>query len=108
MQKVSQLFKWFVAFVVTTTPALALAQQSAPSVTYASGSITTVINNIVNYVATIAGAIAVLMIVWGGIQYMVFGADQGKKTITNGLTGLAIIILAFVLVKLVISLVLGG
>jgi len=107
MQKVAQLLKGFVAAVVALTPALAFAQ-AAPSVSYASGSITTVIGNIVNYVATIAGAIAVLMIVWGGIQYMVFGADQGKKTITNGLTGLAIIILAFVLVKLVISLVLGG
>jgi hypothetical protein len=104
MTKIANALKWIAATAAAVTPAVAMAQSFPDAHPIQSTSVTQVISSIINYVGGIAGAIAVLMIVWGGIQYMAFGADQGKKTITNGLTGLAIIILAYVLVKVVTNL----
>jgi hypothetical protein len=55
------------------------------------------------FLFTIAGLAAVLFIVWGGIQYIISGAnpDLAKKArtnITNALLGLVIILLAYTLV----------
>lgn len=52
---------------------------------------------------TIAGLAAVLFIVWGGMQYILSGANpelakKGRQNITNALLGLVIILLAYTLV----------
>lgn len=54
----------------------------------------------------IAIGIAVLMIIIAGIQYMTAGGDEdkvktAKKTIVNGLIGVAIVLLAYFAVSLV-------
>lgn len=51
-----------------------------------------------NFLVTIAGAIAVLVIIWGGYKYFFSGLDwdkeDGAKSIRNGVIGLAIVFLA--------------
>lgn len=48
-----------------------------------------------------AGALCVLIIIWGGIQYItggVKGAETGKKTITAAIVGLVIIALSGIII----------
>jgi hypothetical protein len=55
-----------------------------------------------------AGIVAVIMIIIGGYRVMTAGANanqasDGRKTLTNAIIGLAIVILAYVIVQVVIS-----
>ena len=63
------------------------------------------ISNVLGTIQTIlldgGGAIAVLMVVIGGIQYIMNQKDAGKKTITAAIIGIAIIILSSALIALV-------
>lgn len=56
----------------------------------------------------IAGTIAVLFLIIGGFQYMFAGANEklaekGKTTIRNAVTGLAIVILSYIIVTIVVN-----
>jgi type IV secretory pathway VirB2 component (pilin) len=56
-----------------------------------------VLNNISTYLESIAGVIAVIFIVIGGIMYMLSGGnkdmmERGKKTVIYALAGLAIVV----------------
>ena len=63
----------------------------------------------------IAASVLMLVLVWGGIQMIGHGLtetpqktlENGKFTVTRGMTGLIIIALAYVIVNAVIA-VLGG
>jgi hypothetical protein len=62
-----------------------------------SSTIEAVFNNISTYLKSIAGVIAVIFIVIGGIMYMLSGgstemAERGKKTIIYAMAGLAIVV----------------
>ena len=68
-----------------------------------------VIANIVRYLLTFVGLIAVIFILWAGYLWMVSGGDptkvgQAKKTLINATIGLAIVILAFAIVTFMINL----
>ena len=61
------------------------------------------IANIIQLATTLAGGIAVLMLVWGAFQYFTaFGneekANKAKTTITWAIVGLVVIIIAKILV----------
>lgn len=63
---------------------------------------------VTNLLLGIAGAVAVIFIIIGGIQYTTSGGSEdktrtAKSTITNAVIGLIITILAFVIVNFVIS-----
>jgi hypothetical protein len=70
------------------------------------------ISNIKNYALTIAGPITVLMIIIGGVMITVSGGQenlraQGKKTLTGGIIGLIIVLLAWVIVTSILVATLG-
>ncbi len=55
-----------------------------------------------------AGIVAVLFLIIGGFQYVTSGANEelaetGKKTISNAIIGLVIILLSYVIVRVVIT-----
>jgi hypothetical protein len=66
------------------------------------------IARIVNWILYLSGAIAVLLVIWGGFLYLTARgndtqAGQGTKTIKNALLGLVIIILSYVIVNVVVD-----
>jgi type IV secretory pathway VirB2 component (pilin) len=65
------------------------------------------------YLLPFAGIIAVLFIIIGGYQYIFSGANEdlaekGKKTLTNAVIGLVIIILSYVIVRIVARTLMAG
>jgi hypothetical protein len=70
-----------------------------------------VFQSIINMLIILGGITAVILVIFGGIKFLMSGGDPvkvegAKKTVTFALIGLAIIILSFVLIK-VISTVTG-
>lgn len=73
-----------------------------------SGDLLGVIKNIINVLLTIGGVVAVIMIIVGGIRFMVSTGDQSKikaarDTILYSVIGLVVTILAFAIVNFVID-----
>lgn len=73
-------------------------------------SVTELIKNVTTLAASIAGGIAVLMIIWGAYQYFTaYGNEEkaqgGKKIITWAIIGLIVIILAKIIVEAIFSIV---
>lgn len=72
-----------------------------------AGSFTTLIENIINLLLFIIGAIAVIMIIIGGIRYTLSNGDQGavtsaKNTILYAIVGLVIAIMAYAIVNFIL------
>ncbi|HET7713812.1 MAG TPA: hypothetical protein VFK94_06230 [Patescibacteria group bacterium] len=64
-----------------------------------------VIRRIINFLFGIAGAVAIILIIWGGIRYIMASGDEkataaAKSTITFAVVGLVIILLAVLLVNI--------
>ena len=67
--------------------------------------------NLTNWVLGFVTMIAVLMIIWGGINYLTSAGDEdkartGKKTLTYALIGLVVAGIAYALVNVVVSIIL--
>lgn len=61
---------------------------------------------IIEYALYLSAVIAVIFIIYGGYQYIFSGgsdekAKDGRKTLTNALIGLTIIVFAFIIVQVV-------
>lgn len=61
----------------------------------------------------LAAIVAVILIMYGGFQYVYGGIDEGskdagKKTVMNTIFGLVVILLSWVIVDIVIAFVTGG
>jgi type IV secretory pathway VirB2 component (pilin) len=57
----------------------------------------------------IAGALAVIYIIWGGINVIIQGKiDEGKNRLIYGVVGLVIALISFALVKLIETIVVTG
>ncbi len=68
------------------------------------------ITNIIRMLLLIAGAIAVLFVIFGGFQYLTSAgnaeqAEKGKTTLVNAIIGIVIIILSYVIINVVVNLV---
>jgi len=68
--------------------------------------------NITNWLLGFVTAIAVLVIVWGGINYLTSAGDEdkartGKKTLTYALLGLVVVGIAYALVNIIVATILG-
>jgi heme/copper-type cytochrome/quinol oxidase subunit 2 len=68
----------------------------------------TLIQNIINVLLFIAGAVAVIMIILGAIRYITSNGDQAdvkaaKDTILYSVVGLIVAIMAFAIVNFVVS-----
>jgi len=64
------------------------------------------IAKVIIYILTFAGALAVLLIIYGGVTYITAGGSDdrvktAKKILTSAITGLVIILLAIVIVNFV-------
>ena len=62
-------------------------------------TIAEIITNVVNVVLWIAGILAVVYLIWGGITYVTAGGDaekasKGRVAITNAIIGIIIIVIA--------------
>lgn len=98
MKKIIERAQIAAATAIAFGPAAALAQTAplppgvsgARSVT--TSSLTNLLNQASQFLITIAVIIAVIMIVWGGIVWMTRGSESGKKFITNGIIGVAIVL----------------
>ena len=85
-----------------------------PSVLEANGckgtedNLPIVVINILNAIITVLGLVAVVVIIYGGIQYMTSTGDAGKvkkakDTILYAVIGLIVCVLAFAIVNFVIK-----
>jgi len=66
-----------------------------------------VLANIINTMITVAGAVVFLILVYGGLQYMVSGGDEkalatSKSTITHAVLGLFIIFGAVLIINTIL------
>lgn len=106
----------FTAGVLAVVPAQsALATVWVPPVNN-SGSpdnLEVVVQNVTNWILGFIGMVAVLFIIWGGVQYLTSGGNQtqmedAKTTIKNAVLGLVIAGIAYAIVTAVIGPILGG
>jgi hypothetical protein len=68
---------------------------------------------IINIMLMFSGIVAVFFIIIGGYQYLTSGgnaesAEAGRKTVTNAIIGLVIIILSYVVINVIVNLVGNG
>lgn len=91
----------------------ALAQVQAPSISMKTGGsvndLIGIITEVANWVLLAAGALAVLFLIIGGIQYIISSGNESrakaaKNTIMYALIGVAIIVLALFLINVVMDL----
>ncbi|MEX0649883.1 MAG: hypothetical protein WD200_02700 [Candidatus Andersenbacteria bacterium] len=67
--------------------------------------------NIYNYLLALAALVAMLMLVWGGIQMLIFYFDESpvtalegaKNTIRRAIFGLVIILMAYLIVNTILG-----
>lgn len=69
-------------------------------------SLNTLIANAITIIFTIAAVLVLVMLIWGAIQWILSAGDKdavgnARKRITNALIGLAILALAFLIVRVV-------
>ncbi|GEM_PF-1337937 len=78
-----------------------------------TGAVAGIVETITNAIIGIVGVLAVLMIVWGGIQMMTSSGDpgkvkKGKDTVIWGLIGMVIAIFAYTIRDMVYNAVTGN
>lgn len=74
----------------------------------ATTEVSTVIGRLIQALLGITGAIALLMFIWGGFQWLISGGSpekvkKGKETLIWAVIGLAVIVGAYMLVSAVVS-----
>ncbi len=75
---------------------------------FADNSFKSLITFIIQAALSLVGIISIGFIIYGGYQYITSRGDEeqataGKRTLTNAIIGLVIVILSYVLVKVVIN-----
>lgn len=80
------------------------APSGVPDVAIDNGLVT----NLFNAVLALAGAVAVVFIIWGGIQYTLSQGDaskikKAKDTLLYSIVGLVIVMFSFVILNYVIG-----
>lgn len=75
-------------------------------------SIPQFIAEVIKILLLVAGAVAVLFVVIGGYYWMTAGgndeqAEKGKKTLTNAIIGIVVVLLSYVIISVVVNLVSG-
>ena len=101
------------SYATQATPPPSAKQQVQQGINDAGGttnttSANTLIKNIVNTMLFLVGVLSVIMIIYGGIQYVISVGDSGKvakakTTIIYAIVGLIVAILSYAIVNFVIS-----
>jgi len=108
--KVANIITIFVMAFVLVAPLFANAQFTVPSAGNTGlpneASASAIIMRIIQILLAVAGLIAVIFLIVGGFRYILAGgneeaAESAKKTITNAIIGIVIVILAFVIVRVI-------
>ena len=73
-----------------------------------AGDLETTVKNVINIILYVIGIVAVVMMIFGGFQYITSAGDaakvtKAKNTILYGVVGLVIAILAYAIVNFVIG-----
>lgn len=85
-----------------------------PTLIFVEGeTFTGILSNILNWILILAGAIAVIYLVYGGILYITAAGDaekatKGRTAVINAVIGVVIILLALVIVTWVSNIVKEG
>ncbi len=109
MKKLNKLGLWIGATLMAM-PMVAFGAPIDPNTGSSGSSISTLqglfdkANEFIGYFVAVVAIIAVAMIVWGGLLYAQGDADNGRGKVTAGVIGLVIALLAYSIVKIVISL----
>ncbi len=79
----------------------------------ASTDLNLAIGNIIKAALGLSGAVALLMFVWGGVQWLISGGSAervkaGKNTLTWAALGLVVIFTAYTLVNVVVTMLSGA
>ncbi len=88
----------------------ALGTNGVPDVLRRNTDLNIVIKNVINWSLGIAGGLAVLVLVIGGVMYVTAAGDQtrielAKKTIKGAIIGIIVILISAVIVYAVASLI---
>lgn len=107
--------------LLVATPALVTAQDTGDvcegigltggncdDTTGAQSGIQNVVTTVVNILSLVVGAVAVIMIIIGGLRYIISGGDSGsvqsaKNTILYALVGLVVVIFARAIVIFIVN-----
>lgn len=119
--KIANVLSVLVIAVLLVMPLLTSAQYTNPAapgtepagVLQGTDKISTLIIQIISILLAVAGLIAVIFLIVGGFRYITAGGNEesseaAKKTITNAIIGIVIIILAFVIVRVIANALIKG
>ena len=75
-------------------------------VSYDDNSPMGLITKVIGFLLSIVGLVAIVFIIIGGFQYIMSRGDEeqasaGKKTLTNAIIGLVIVILSYIIVSVI-------
>jgi hypothetical protein len=127
-QKIQNLIKYLIFFTLLLAPALVLAQTTncSPNCVqqglyplsgmFGTGnisdatSLSQLLPMIIELLLGIAGGVAVIFVIIGGYQYITSGgneesAEKGRKTLTNAVIGIVIIVLSYAIITVIANLV---
>jgi hypothetical protein len=108
--KAANIITIFVMAFVLVAPLVAGAQFSVPNATGTNlpneATASSIVLRIIQILLGVAGLVAVIFLIIGGFRYILAGgneesAESAKKTITNAIIGIVIVILAFVIVRVI-------
>lgn len=79
-----------------------------PNLTPKDGSLNVkeAIQNVANFILYLAGAIAIIYLIFGGITYITAGGDEkkalaGKTAVVNAIIGIAIVLASLIIISIV-------
>lgn len=106
LRKTKKLIPFIAPALALAIPAAAMAQNLVPTELTKTGDIIVVIRAIIRFILLVAFVIAFVMLLVGGIRWILAGGDEksvekARNTITAALIGLVIVLVAFALIKLV-------
>lgn len=88
-------------------------QLNSPPPGIAAVSLAQIVVNVTNWILGFVTILAVLMLIWGGAQYLISMGDEAavqkaKNTITYAILGLIIVGISYAVVALVVNVFIGG
>ncbi len=98
MQKLTKYAVVVTALAVVLAPSLALALTQPtvpignPGQQVTGSTLQRLIESVVQFLITVSVVVAVGYIIWGGVTIVRKGWDEGKKILTNGVIGVAVIL----------------
>jgi len=128
MQKIKNIFNFILVFAGITLPSLVFAQNDGVSQGLndsrigdnfgdagltSSRSVSELIFNVIDLLLFFAGAVAVIFVIIGGYQYITSNgndeaAEKGRKTFTNAIIGVIVIVLSYTIIYVITNLVGNG